>query len=433
MMRKTKPSIQFTLFRKLTITAVAIACLSGLISFVFGYISAMHQQDDMLVQIANLKLNAQTIQPSMATQVLSDDDATVYLNIIELLPNTAMPISGLQTIELNQTLYRAYIKPINTNQYLRVFQETEYRNNKALYQSLISLFPFLLLIPCLLLLIKLVIKQAIEPIEHTALRLDQQINADLDDIDVAPLPKEIQPFVNSINGLLKRVRTLMQKEQRFLANAAHELRTPLTALGLQVEQFNPAELSEQTQQTLNTLKKGIDRSQNMAKQLLTFAQVQAQTTLPQNIRPDEISQVLRNILEDLLPIAESKNINMQLDLPVLTKNVAMNAFDFNALLKNLLENAIRYTPQQGEVSLKLIQQEQQLLLQIIDTGIGIPIELREQIFTPFYRISQQGQGSGLGLAIVQTILDQNGATIMMQFKHEDTKTGTFIQLSLKII
>ena len=431
-MIKTSPSIQLTLFRQLTIAATLIACLSGVVSFIFGYVSAMHQQDDMLMQMAHLKLNTQIVQPKIAAQTLSDDDATVFLNIIDVLPKTTMPTTGLQTIELNHTSYRAYIKPINTNQYLRVLQEIEYRNNTAIYQSLVSLLPFLLLIPCLLMLIKIVIKQTIEPIEQTALLLDNQISTELNGINVTRLPREIQPFVHSINNLLGRVRTLIQKEQQFLANAAHELRTPLTALGLQAEQFNPEELSNQAKQTLNTLKKGIDRSQNMAKQLLTFAQVQAQTTHPQTITPDEISQVLRNVLEDLLPIAESKNVKIELDIPILNSNVAINPFDFNALVKNLLENAIRYTPNQGDVSLKLIKQEQRLLLQIIDTGIGIPIELREQVFTPFFRISQQGQGSGLGLAIVQSILNQNGNTMKIQFKDEDKKTGTFIQITLKM-
>lgn len=97
-MIKTSPSIQLTLFRQLTIAATLIACLSGVVSFIFGYVSAMHQQDDMLMQMAHLKLNTQIVQPKIAAQTLSDDDATVFLNIIDVLPKTTMPTTDYKLL-----------------------------------------------------------------------------------------------------------------------------------------------------------------------------------------------------------------------------------------------------------------------------------------------------------------------------------------------
>jgi two-component system OmpR family sensor kinase len=198
-------------------------------------------------------------------------------------------------------------------------------------------------------------------------------------------------------------------QKRFVADAAHELRSPLTALSLQVGNIRKIALPEAAQERMSDLQRGLQRMRNLLEQLLVMARSQEKLAPPMTSIPME--HVFKQVLEDLMPSAEAKQIDVEVDT---TRAVMFSGQLFDALMviKNLIDNAIRYTPAGGQVILHAQQDAQGLLIVVEDTGPGIAEDEMERIFDPFYRILGSGEsGSGLGLAIVKAIADRTGAQI----------------------
>jgi two-component system OmpR family sensor kinase len=175
-------------------------------------------------------------------------------------------------------------------------------------------------------------------------------------------------------------------------------------------------MSVAARERLDTLRTGVQRTRTLLDQLLALAQ--AQEIIDRNFAPISLWQTLRAIIEDMMPLAEAKGI----DLGVTDKSdalVAAREIDLKMMIKNLMENAIRYTPNGGTVNLSVRRRSERVIFQVDDTGPGIPMAERERVFDPFYRIlGSDTQGSGLGLSIVKTITARIGAVIYL----EDAKT-----------
>ena len=194
-----------------------------------------------------------------------------------------------------------------------------------------------------------------------------------------------------------------------MADAAHELRSPLTALSLQAEHLAAADMSPQARERLARLGQGLNRARDLLAQLLALARAQANPR--EDMRAESLSLLLRQILEDMMPLAEARNI----DLGVLSLDEATIQTPPHALaviLKNLLDNAIRYTPPGGRVDISASCADESVILVITDTGPGIPPAERERVFEPFYRLpGHDVTGSGPGLAIAKTLATHLGGTI----------------------
>ena len=226
--------------------------------------------------------------------------------------------------------------------------------------------------------------------------------------------------------LLARVDHAMLVQRRFVADAAHELRTPLTALSLQAERLQSADMSDSAKERLSTLRNGITRSQRLVVQLLTLARAQDQPVAA--LQPVSIQTVFRQVLEDTMPLAERK----QIDIGVAGHADAMvlaSEADLATLVKNLVGNAIRHTPVFGRIDLDVRVDSDTSVIQVSDTGPGIPPQERERVFEPFYRNLETGDsGSGLGLSIVKAIADRLGARIVLTFTDEALQTGLCVQV-----
>jgi two-component system OmpR family sensor kinase len=268
------------------------------------------------------------------------------------------------------------------------------------------------------------------PIAALASEIDQRGEQELHPIDENHLPAEVRPFVLAINRLLNRVAQSMETQRRFVADAAHELRSPLTALSLQAERLAAAEMSTLAQERLFVLRRGIERGKNLIDQLLALATAQSTSALPAS--PVSVHGVYRRVLEDLLPLAEIKQIDIGVGVEdEQDVQVLINEIDLLAVVKNLVDNAIRYTPAGGRVDLSVGIEEGGALLQIKDSGPGIAAEERERVFDPFYRsLGSHEVGSGLGLSIVKTIADRNGARIRLGFCDEVRKSGLCVSVWL---
>ena len=423
---KLTQSLQFKLSAWLCMAIIAMALMSGAFSFAIAFEEANELQDDQLKQVAALihgQVVPLAIENNKNVQQNSDSEFHITVQIIsptgiDVLVAKQPPLAlsynvkeGIQTTVLGYQQWRIFVKTLNSHQRVVVAQLIEVRNEVAQESAIATLIPYIVLIPILLFLIGYLIREMFKPLTLLAENLDQRSVQDLYSIDEKNLPTEIVPFVTAINQMLQRVEQSVLQQQRFVADAAHEMRTPLTALSLQVELFEAADMSEQARERLATLKNGLERTRLLLNQLLAFARAQQGTNNQK--AAVSVHQAIRSALEDLLPMAEAKHIDLGV-VNELNVKLSIQEFDLICLIKNLLDNAIRYTPEGGKIDLSLALRQDTLILSIIDTGPGIPESERERVFDPFYRVLGNEQtGSGLGLSIVKAIAEKIGAHIYL--------------------
>ena len=225
-------------------------------------------------------------------------------------------------------------------------------------------------------------------------------------------PDEVRPLVGSLNRLLGRVEAALEQERRFTADAAHELRTPLAALKTQAQVAKGAGEAAGRQHALDQVIAGCDRAAHLVEQLLTLARLDPQRA-GQRHAPVDLRELAVQVLAELAPLALAKNIEIGLaEGPV--GRVSGDALMLDVLLRNLVDNAIRYTPPGGEVSVAVERTGREIELSGTDDGPGIPAEERDKVGQRFYRILGSGEsGSGLGLSIVLRIAELHGASVTL--------------------
>ena len=272
-----------------------------------------------------------------------------------------------------------------------------------------TVLPLLVLVPVLWLLVAVLVPHMFRPVARLATEARTRDGQALHPLPTEQLPTEIQDFVQAINRLLARVAESVEAQRRFVADAAHELRSPLTALSLQAERLDAAEMPETARSRLLTLRQGIERNRHLLEQLLGMARAQADAAAssPDSLAPYPpllLIRVFRRVLEDLMPQAEARQIDLGVDGEV-QGQVQTAEHDLLIVLRNLVDNAIRHAPVGGQVSLRAHTGDTGLVLEIEDNGPGIPPAERERVLDAFYRVpgSETG-GSGLGLSIVQALL-----------------------------
>lgn len=232
------------------------------------------------------------------------------------------------------------------------------------------------------------------------------------------------------NRLLERVSQSMALQRRFLADAAHELRSPLTALSLQSERLGAAEMSVPARQRLAALQGGLMRSRQLLDQLLALAR--AREADMGQAGQVSLRRICHQVIEDLMPLAEAKGIDIGIDGEA-DASVMAHEVDLQSLVRNLVDNAIRYTPQAGKVDLIIQTERGQATLQVSDSGPGIAQAERQRVFDPFYRILGNDEvGSGLGLSIVKTLADRMGATVQLQHTDEQRQTGLRVNVKFAV-
>ncbi|MFV8605886.1 ATP-binding protein [Ralstonia pseudosolanacearum] len=414
-----RPSLQRRLSLWLSAIIVAVAVAAGGFAFVSAFSEAHELQDDVLRQVGAM-FDPQHLPAASAEAPMADQESRV---VVQLLPapgadaGRATPVfpstlaDGMQTARAGKYDYRVWVRTLADGQRIAVAQETAVRNETARNSALHTVMPFLILVPILLLAMADVLRKMFAPIRRLAHEVDQRDERQLHAIAPDAVPAEVRPFVVAINRLLARVAQSVQAQHRFVADAAHELRTPLTALSLQAERLGEAPMSAAAQERLAALRQGIERSRALLEQLLTLARAQADTQAPAGAV--SVQRVFRSVLEDLMPLAEAK----RLDLGVTTDadaRVRAGELDLFVILRNLVDNAIRYTPDGGSIDLSLQTDGGLAHITVQDTGPGIPASERARVFDAFYRVLGNGAtGSGLGLSIVGTLVQRLGGEVAL--------------------
>ncbi len=394
----------------------------ALMSFFLAYNEAKEFQDDVLRQIAQLTARS-TVNSSSTDEGIAIDDPESRISVLHL-PTDPRPdwlpenmFSGLYTLQKGEESLRVLLLKKSSEQITVVTQPTDVRDELAVNSALRILAPFLLLVPAMAWLIMRIVRHELAPVKNLACHVDAQPGNLLLPLPDKDVPEEIASFVHAINRLLRRVSDLMTQQRRFVADAAHELRSPLTALSIQVQNLNQPGISENIKERVLPLQDSIERARKLTEQLLNLARIQAGTTETMSV---DVSAVSRELIAEYLPLSEAKGIDLGLD-EAASLMLLDTAENLSLILKNALENAIKYTPEGGEVTLKIYSIGNRAIFEIIDNGPGIPVSELSRVFDPFYRLPGTNvEGSGLGLAIAVEAAASQGGSVSLHNRPEGT-------------
>ena len=292
---------------------------------------------------------------------------------------------------------------------IQVAQPQALRDRLALAAAWRTLLPFIVALPLIGLLISHLVRRELKVLESTADAVAKRNPVSLEPISTRNVPEEIEPLVASLNGLLARLSGALTQQRQFVADAAHELRTPLTALRLQLQLAERAAEPAERERAHATLREGIDRAVHMVEQLLALARQDPDAPMERAV-PVDLAALAREVVEAHAPAAAARGLTISADAPR-AATILGDRPALRTLLENLVDNALRYTPR-GSVTVRAFPEAARAVIEVEDTGPGIPEGERPRVFDRFYRgEGAAAGGTGLGLAIVRRIAERHGGTI----------------------
>ncbi|MTW23081.1 ATP-binding protein [Allochromatium palmeri] len=416
-------SLQWRLILMLSGALVLTALVAGLAVFVLIYHEMGEMHDDLLRQVAALADTQGALQanPLGSTGSRLVDDET-RIRLIRLpgdprpawLPEHLTP--GFHRLESASEPLRVFVhEDAGSGQRLIVAQPTAEGEEIALDSARHTLVPLLLLLPVMGGLIVRIVRRELAPIADLARHLDAQPAERPNPMSTDQVPQEIRPFVQAINRLLERVAELIQQQRRFIADAAHEIRSPLTALSVQAQNLGQAQTLDAVHARLQPLLAGIERARALTEQLLSLARLQSGTQPSQDV---DVSALARELIAEYWPLAEARGIDLGLDERASVR-LSASPESVRLVLRNGLENALKYGREGGEVTLRIDANANSAIIEILDDGPGIPAEERARVLEPFLRLQQgQTEGSGLGLSIAREAAMRLGGVLELDARSD---------------
>lgn len=417
------PSLRGRLTRALLAAVLLIACVQAAVTYRTARAEAEALFDDQMQRIAlsltgNLAAGAldgplaagPAAAQDMVIQIWRADGLMLYRSPTDrLLPPQA--VIGFTDLRVAGEPYRVYALRTAT-QVVQVAQQTEARRQLAGQLALRAVLPVALLAPLLMLVVWWVVGRALAPVERVRAQVAARRADDLAPLPTAGLPAELRPLVDEMNGLLTRLAAAWDALTHFTADAAHELRTPLAALRLQAQSLQRAPDEATRQLAAERLLAGIDRATRLLEQLLALAR-QEGAAREAAVAPVDLAALARAALADARADAERRHVALALDAPA-SATVPGQADALAVLLRNLIDNALRHTPEGGRVQVGVQPRDAGAELVVEDSGPGIAPGDRARVLDRFYRVpGAPGHGSGLGLAIVRAIAERHGATLAL--------------------
>ena len=280
------------------------------------------------------------------------------------------------------------------------------------------ILPQFIILPIVLALVWFALARGLSPLAQLQERIRARRPDDLSPIDSRQVPEEISPLVGSLNDMLGRLAQTIDMQKRFIADAAHQMKTPLAGMRMQSElalrQVDPDEIHR----SLEQLAKSSESATRLVNQLLALARAENQPHVGAPLAPTDLAALARDTVRDWVQASFAYQIDLGFEAPPADANadaniiIAANPLMLRELLSNLIDNALRYTPAGGSVTVRVKGSAAQAVLEVEDTGPGIAPAERARVFERFYRILGSGApGSGLGLAIVREIAQQHGAEV----------------------
>jgi two-component system OmpR family sensor kinase len=359
---------------------------------------------------AHAGVDADAENSDLVVQVWTPDGVQVFRTESRAhLPQRA--VLGFSNVEANGTTYRIFSVQTSA-QTVQVAQDMAVRRNMAGSLALRTVGPVAVLMPILMLVVWWVVSGSLAPVSRVRSQVAARQADDLSPVSEAGLPDEVRPLVQELNLLFGRVRTAFDAQQNFVADAAHELRTPLAALKLQAQSLERADSPEAHQLAVERLTAGIERATRLVEQLLVLARQEAGAASTEH-GPVALDELARRTVGDLVGLAQHKGVDLGL-LYADEVRVDGQGPALTILMRNLVDNAIKYTPAGGTVDVTVRAIAGGAKIVVEDSGPGIPEEERERVFDRFYRIAgSEVSGSGLGLAIIKAIAERHGATLKL--------------------
>ena len=405
---------------------IGLMTVVGLLAALFAYQSAQDEAKGffdnqlrlMAVYAGEAGAELPTAQEGAAAHDTEDDFAVQVWNAEGTMLRSSLPagappraaVTGFSDTQTASGAWRTYtlVRPRST---VQVSQQTIVREELADQAAWQSLLPIAVMIPLSWLVIGFAINGVVGRIDQLAHRISAREPGDSRPIEVDDVPSEIAPLVTAMNDLLARLESALSAQRRFVADAAHELRTPLAALQLQIGNLRKASGAEPSSR-IDELERGILRASRLTRQLLGLAKAEGEAIKPAPA-PVDLLEIARRAIAEMLPLADDRRQDLGL-MRDDTAEVEGEADELRVLVGNLLENAIRHTPEGGRIDVSVRAGEREVTLDIEDTGPGIAPEQLEQVFQPFHRAAGQAiEGSGLGLTIAKRIADRHKANITL--------------------
>lgn len=377
------------------------------------------REQDYLTLLDRSSLPGHRYEAKIAFIVIDADD--------KVLLRSNMPVQfdeftlGFSEREMEGETWRTYglLEP-KSQLRVQVGEQHAIREETVEYIVLNSLWPLFAALPFFALLIWVTVGSGLRPLKQVAVKVERRDTNSLVPISPDGVPSEVVPMVESLNRLFSRVKSALDNERRFTADAAHELRTPLAALKAMAQAKQLSSQNGEHEAFLQQIVKGVDRTSHLLEQLLTLARMESQSMTMTYLQPvDLIPQVLV-VLADIGQMALSRNIDLSYEGEESGVMVKGYGPALQILSRNLIDNAIRYTPEGGQVRIAIETQPREVCLVIEDSGPGIPDEQMQRVFERFKRgEDEREEGSGLGLSIVRRIIELHQARIALENRASD--------------
>lgn len=284
-----------------------------------------------------------------------------------------------------------------------------------------DLYIMLLTFPLSGLLIWIIIGRGLDSLDRVAQEVANRAPTHLEPVNLQEVPEEIKPVIDELNKLFFRLQEGFEREKRFAADAAHELRTPLAALKAQAQvALNTTDIDEKNR-ALQKLIASVNRGTHVVHQLLTMSKIVPDSADMNDMTEVNLVKITREVLAMLAQSAIDKQIELEFEYDENPPFITGNSTSLSILIRNLVDNAIRYCKREGKVLVRVYQNKHEVVLQVRDNGPGIPPELQSRVFERFFRVlGNKSQGSGLGLAIVSQICELHSARVELSTPEEET-------------
>lgn len=447
-----------SLFLRIAPTILVTICVIGLFAFRGATRQINHVYDAQLISSANMlwlvvedEMRAESerfrrirkIDLSISNQKALNEFANTYATsrmfrvwkgnrlamISDKAPVVGIPqqMGGLSNVKDDDGGYwRVYSLDIpHTNITVEAGEKIRLRKS-LVWEILLTLAaPLAFLIPLVGALLWAGISAGLGTVRALVAQIRSRSPDDLSPLLLAGVPRDLSPLGHSINQLLAKLEHSFNAEKRFAEHAAHHLRTPLATIKLQLQLLEKARNEGERNSSLSDLHLSIERASRLVGQLLTSTRVSHQPILRV---PIAMRAAIIAIIEELAPLAAQKNIALSFDGSQ-DASVMADETLLRLLIGNVIENAVKYTPESGMVHVDLLVDEAEICCVVTDSGPGIPEGERAHVFTRFYRVgTPQAQGTGLGLAIVSEITARLSGSITL--KTPENGQGLRVEITL---
>ncbi len=421
-----KISKQYSLKKRLIWGTSVFSLLLGCLLIFTAYKTALHEVDEILDTQMQYMAERSTAQP--LTTVVSkvelhrtyhEEDLLVdiwaYKDQSHLWHQTHLLIppvkqAGFYSQETPQGKWHVYVIPLKDYQ-IQVSQQEDVRQSFAWELAGSMFVPYIILLPFAILVLAFIIRLSLKPLDDFKTELRRRDSDGLAPIDSNDYPQELIPTIEEMNHLFERIQYAQTEQKQFIADAAHELRTPVTALNLQtkilISQFPEHE-------ALQNLSKGLARIQHLVTQLLALAKQDVGLSLIEPNTHFRLNDVALNCVEQLVNLAMQKEIDLGFERNDLIEMQSLES-TVHSIIFNLIDNAIKYTPDQGIINISVYSDSDDFAcIQIEDSGVGIDAEQYDKVLKRFYRVHHHLEvGSGLGLSIVDKATQRLGGSLVL--------------------